>query len=598
MRIISKTIFVQDMHCVSCEGRIEKALSQLNGVIKAKASYVKNTVYVEYHPALCNLDEFNKVITDAGYTSGGETRSAGKLKSVIGILSIFLAILLLGQFTGGFDMSSALTGEVTYLLLLAIGFFTSLHCVGMCGGILMSQSISTQTAGKSSAFRRSLAYNSGRVLGYTVLGGIVGALGSVISVSIGFMSGIAIFAGIFMILMGLNMAGFRIVSRIMTISLPMQSLGLKSRTPFVVGLCNGLMPCGPLQTMQLYALGTGNALAGATAMFIFAIGTLPLMLSFGAVTGIMSKNSTKRILKCSGVFIIILGLIMANRGLAIAGFQVPFTNFIAQNNGSDGMAVKAEINDGVQTIRMAANNQGYVPNVLYVQKGIPVKWVISGEQINSCNNQIIMPDLHIKKKLTSGENIIEFIPQGEDLNFSCWMGMIRGMIKVVDDLSVVDISQKQVVIPSGSGCCNTADRSQCCGNNQVNSIYGDDLEKVPTERLLQKAVTTNSYQTLTIKGIGYELDPLISIMNKGMKTTVTIDLTKLDHPEGNWEIVDYNQKKVIDTFDGQRKIYQIELNNKLPGTLGIYKDKNSIGVIEVVDDLNEADLEKIRAKFL
>ncbi|HEY3426365.1 MAG TPA: sulfite exporter TauE/SafE family protein, partial [Negativicutes bacterium] len=498
----------------------------------------------------------------------------------------------------GFDMSSALKGEVSYFLLLAIGFFTSLHCIGMCGGILMSQSISTQAAGKSLAFWRSLSYNGGRVLGYTALGGIVGAIGSVISVSIGFMSGIAIFAGIFMILMGLNMAGFGIVRRIMTISLPTHSLALKSKTPFVVGLFNGLMPCGPLQTMQLYALGTGSALAGATAMFIFAIGTLPLMLSFGAVTGIMSKDSTKRILKCSGVFIIILGIIMANRGLAIAGFQVPFSNFIVQNTGSAGRAVKAEINNGVQTIQMTANNQGYVPNVLYVQKGIPVQWVINGEQINSCNNQIIMPAIHIKKKLTSGENIIEFIPQGEDLNFSCWMGMISGIIKVVDDLSVVNTSEQQVVVPSGSGCCNTAGRSQCCGNvEQRNSIYGDDLEKAPTERLLQKAVTTKSYQTVTIKGIGYELDPLISIINKEMKTTVTLDLTKLDKPEGNWEIVDYNQKKVIYTFDGQQKVYGIELNNKLPGTLGIYKDKNITGIIEVVDDLNEANLEKIRAKF-
>ncbi len=65
----------------------------------------------------------------------------------------------------------------------------------------------------------------------------------------------------------------------------------RKRGPFAVGLLNGLMPCGPLQTMQLYALGTGSALAGALSMFIFSAGTVPLMLVFGFAAALSRAKS-------------------------------------------------------------------------------------------------------------------------------------------------------------------------------------------------------------------------------------------------------------------------------------------------------------------
>jgi plastocyanin domain-containing protein len=67
-----------------------------------------------------------------------------------------------------------------------------------------------------------------------------------------------------------------------------------------------------------------------------------------------------------------------------------------------------------------------------VQKGIPVKWVVSGEQVTSCNNEIIVPSMKIEQKLKRGETVINFVPQDRDIPFSCWMGMLRGVIKVVD----------------------------------------------------------------------------------------------------------------------------------------------------------------------
>ena len=155
----------------------------------------------------------------------------------------------------------------------------------------------------------SILYNAGRVTSYTIIGGIVGALGSVLSLSLNVKAGLQIFAGLFMVIMGLNMTGFSLFRKF-NIKLPWSSCKVKNKpkAPFLVGMLNGLMPCGPLQTMQLYALGTGSALTGAISMFLFSLGTVPLMLVFGAISGILSKGYTKQLLKFSGILVVVLGL--------------------------------------------------------------------------------------------------------------------------------------------------------------------------------------------------------------------------------------------------------------------------------------------------
>ena len=213
--------------------------------------------------------------------------------------------------------------NASYLVLFIVGVFTSLHCVGMCGGIMLSQSIAAENKSKFESLKPAIFYNLGRVISYTILGGIVGALGSVFSLTLPFKAGLQVLAGVFMIIMGLNMSGYSLFRKF-NIKLPWSSCNIKKsgKTPFIVGILNGFMPCGPLQTMQLYALGTGSAIIGATSMFIFALGTVPLMLGFGAISGLLSKDNTKQLVKFGGILIVVLGLIMGNRGLALAGINI------------------------------------------------------------------------------------------------------------------------------------------------------------------------------------------------------------------------------------------------------------------------------------
>jgi plastocyanin domain-containing protein/sulfite exporter TauE/SafE len=467
---------------------------------------------------------------------------------------------------------------------------------------MLSQSLSTESKNKFEAIQPALLYNLGRVISYTILGGIIGALGSVFSLSIVAKAAMQIFAGIFMIMMGFNMAGFS-TFRKFQIKLPHFACKTKNKSgsPFIVGLLNGLMPCGPLQTMQLFALGTGSATKGALAMFVFSIGTVPLMLTFGALSGLLSKGYTKKILKFSGVLIIILGLIMGNRGLALAGININPMNAFASNSvgSSSEYVAKATMQDGVQIINMTADNNGYTPNAFYVQKGIPVRWIIDGKELNSCNNAIVARDLNLEWKIKKGENIQEFTPGDKDINFSCWMGMIRGVIKVVDDLDAVDTSKADPSLPppsTGPSCCAVPLDEDSTEPSQP-SIYGD-IDQVPTDTLINKAIVDGEYQSATFKGIGYELQPLIAVTDTSKKTKLTFDLNDFDNAEGEYLILDLTTGEEVVAFTGKKGINEVEFSPGKAGGYAIVSDEYILGMIEVVDNINTADLEEIRELYL
>ncbi|WP_419956152.1 sulfite exporter TauE/SafE family protein [Neobacillus niacini] len=595
MSIKRESIKVYEMTCTSCEKRVERTVKKLDGVVNVKASFSGQFADIEYNDKLCSIKKIKAAIQSVGYA----TEKSNDYK-FIGILIAVAAVVLLGVNSGNYDMESHLN-NASYAVLFVAGVITSIHCVGMCGGIMLSQSIGKESKNRFEAIKPALLYNTGRVVAYTILGGIIGAIGSVFALSLTAKAGLQLFAGIFMIMMGFNMSGFK-AFRKFQIKLPNVACKAmsKPKAPFFVGLLNGLMPCGPLQTMQIFALGTGSAAAGALSMFMFSIGTVPLMMTFGALSGLLSKGYTKKILKFSGVLIIMLGLIMSNRGLALAGMNLSPMALMssigafgdASANADPSNATKATIQDGVQVLNMTANVYGYTPKTLYVQKGMPLKWVIEGEEITGCNNSIVVPDMNIQQKLQSGNNLIEFTPGDEDLNFSCWMGMKRGVIKVVDDLEGISASSSD---GEGLDSAVTAPPAEPVKP----SIYGNDYSKVGTDRLVKKADVAVNEQTIMIKGTGYEFEPLIMVVNKGIQTKMTLDLTAFDNAEGYFMILNSSTKQIVTDFTGTRGINNIEFSIKYSGSYGIFLDEQELlGIIEVVDDINTVDVEKIRAKYI
>jgi len=115
---------------------------------------------------------------------------------------------------------------------------------------------------------------------------------------------------------------------------------------------------------------------------------------------------------------------------------------------------------------MEVNRYGWSPEKFVLQKGVPVKWIIEGKEINGCNNAIQVPKYGLNFDITPGEQIIEFTPtESGTISWSCWMGMIPGVFVVKDSVdanSVTDVLN-EVDVPAGGSCGGSTGGCGCGG---------------------------------------------------------------------------------------------------------------------------------------
>ena len=127
----------------------------------------------------------------------------------------------------------------------------------------------------------------------------------------------------------------------------------------------------------------------------------------------------------SAALVILMSLSMLTSGLALAG-----VGGAAVESAPDGVAVAR---DGKQTVRTELDYGSYP--AITVQAGIPVEWTIyaDAEKLNGCNNEIVIPAYGLSVALEAGDNLVTFTPEkAGTVPYSCWMGMIRSGINVVD----------------------------------------------------------------------------------------------------------------------------------------------------------------------
>ncbi len=451
---------IEGMTCSGCEQRLIKNIQKIDGVIKVEANAVSHTMTLQTEDHLEDLTPIRTRISEMGYEVLSISKpkqsdgAASKIKMSsavqwVGLLSLVIFIWLISPSLG--LTRFALPESIGYVSLFIIGLTTSVHCIGMCGGINMSVSLSATQLPSANPSKTLMqangSYQLGRVISYTLIGGLAGLIGSSFSISPMFKAGVTIFAGVLMMLMGLNLLGlFGALSKYLP-KPPSAFIGIRERAkkmgPLAVGLANGLIPCGPLQAMQLYALSTANPVTGALSMFFFSLGTVPAMFGFGILSGTFGKQLKGPILKFSGLLVIFLGLIAMERGLAMSSINMTpdfsqITGSQNQTNVSASDGVVATLKDGYQEVVINVTPRGYEP--IIVQKGIPVKWTlrVTAENLTGCNGGIISDDFGIDKTLGVGDNLVEFLPsESGKFRYTCWMGMIKSKIFVVDDLTSV-----------------------------------------------------------------------------------------------------------------------------------------------------------------
>ncbi len=420
---------VEGMTCPNCEAKVEKAAKAMVGVSCAKASFRNSRLTIESELPIAEADLKN-AIEEAGYSLVLTPPKHQRDYSVFYILAIVFGLFVIANRLNLFAFFRAFPvvseAGTTYPLLFLIGLFTSVHCVSMCGGIYLGVNSIGETV---NPIRRAFFYHSGRIISYTLVGGFLGAIGNAVSISLKVRGTIGLLAGLWMLIMGVNLFGNFGILRKFQVHLP-AGVARKihkatKHSPFFLGIANGFMPCGPLQAMQIYAITSGSFFAGAFSMFCFALGTSPLLFAFGAAAGFLRKNLQNIVLKISACLLLFLGFFMVQNNLALAGITLPGPT---TNSAS---FVTASFDGQKQIITTTLGTGNFTD--IKLKNNIPVRWniVAHPDSLNGCNNEIVLPAFDKKISLKPGDNILEFTPREKgSFVYTCWMGMLKNTILV------------------------------------------------------------------------------------------------------------------------------------------------------------------------
>lgn len=428
------------MHCASCEVLIGESVRKVPGVAVVKVDQRHGLATIQYHDEVPSDKAIRRAIQDAGYEVGQKdklpwlSKNPSDYKDLLRAVGILFIIYLIAK---QFNLLSLNTGtqNTGVIVALLVGLVAGIStCMALVGGLVLSLSARHAElhpeATALQKFRPHLYFNLGRITGYAVLGGIIGLVGAAFRPSTNVLAFLTMAIGGVMVFFGLKLIEIFPVLKDKSITLPASIARLfglhkevkeySPKSSMVMGALTFFLPCGFTQAMQLYAVSTGNFWQGMAIMGLFAMGTAPGLLGIGGLTSVFKGRKARVVFMTAGLAVIILGWFNITNGSRLFG-------------NSAGEANAAIANAEVQEVRMKQNSGGYSPNTFTVEKGRPVKWIITSTSAFSCAASIVMPKYGISRGLSLGENIIQFTPtKVGEIPFSCSMGMYRGKFIVVE----------------------------------------------------------------------------------------------------------------------------------------------------------------------
>lgn len=450
---------VKGMHCTACEILTERELQQVDGVTAVKSNHHSGEIEVEYSDQKPDTKKLAQAIEKSGYQLGQDSKAwlSADMEDYTELayaMVIFLVIYLAYKFSGLDAMVSLGTGaEYSMPMVLLVGLTAGLStCMALVGGLILALTANYAKAhprlSAKKKFMPHLVFNAGRVLGYAVLGGVLGALGSAFKMSVSFNGWLVLVVAVVMIWLGLKLLKIFPVIQSWDITLPKsvskwlpssnQNSKYSHYQTMLLGALTFFVPCGFTQAMQVFALSSGSAVSGAMIMGVFAIGTAPGLLGLGGLVAVIKGRAAGIFYRLAGIAVLVFAIFNLGNGYNLV--KAGGVDLLAWLPKEQQLELTSEkLNDeGMQVIEMTQSNRGYSPKYFKVKVNQPVKWIITSTNARSCASALVVPKLKITKQLTAGENIIEFTPTEVGMiNFSCSMGMYSGSIEVVADDAVV-----------------------------------------------------------------------------------------------------------------------------------------------------------------
>lgn len=331
------TFHVTGTHCASCKILIEDVLNDQDFIKSSQVNLKEETITIETErnespEAMAEL--LTSKIKQHGYTLSVEKTETEKkpddtIWKALPIGLAFLILFFILQKSGVLNLG--IGGGTTPTTSFIIGLIASVSsCLAIVGGLVLSLSASVAEVDGTSSKKIFILFHGGRLVGFALLGGMLGLVGKAIGISFIFSALLGIMASVVMIMLGLNLVG---VFKKNTLTLPsgvfafFRKVEHATFAPILIGVGTFFLPCGFTQSMQVAALGSGSFISGLLIMLSFALGTLPMLalLSFSSVSFAHSKHAPL-FFKSAGVVVIGLGIFGLLAGLAGLGIIAPLFN--------------------------------------------------------------------------------------------------------------------------------------------------------------------------------------------------------------------------------------------------------------------------------
>ena len=452
-RLTKLSLKIEGLHCGNCEVFVERKFKSVPGVQKVSVNHATGRAEIFTTRTDTRLEEFNQVIRSDGYAASrwaaGKTVSAPS-RGVIAkpdyteiasmFLLVFAAYVLLDRFNLIPD-GPGIGKNMSYGFIFVIGLAAAFSsCLAVAGGLLLAIAAKYNDANPGlSGFMKlkpTLYFNAGRIVGYTLLGSLIGEIGSVFTLSSFGTGVVSVIASLVMIVLGFQMLHLFPWMKRFTPGMPKFlahfvhdfSGGAATRNggPALAGAATFFLPCGFTQGLQLYVLSTGSPVTGALTMLAFSLGTLPGLLSLSMLSSFARGSFQTYFVRFAAVVVVMLGFWNIQNGLALTGIDVsPSALLLGDEPVQSASATPVEIVGGKQIVNMKVSGLTYSPSKFTIQAGIPVEWRIDGREARGCAQVLVARDIGVTKFL-SRDNIttIAFTPtETGSIPFRCTMGM-------------------------------------------------------------------------------------------------------------------------------------------------------------------------------
>jgi len=446
---------VRGMTCAACERRVVRSIEALPGVESAHASSARGRVEITWRSALDDT-VVAEAVGRAGYSVGRTpwlTHDRTTWITAAVAVVVVTAIAVLAQIAGWSRLSSGVGDlrdgglAVVALLGLAAGVST---CMALTGGLVLAvMAANAVRMGREAPdrvpttvqrLRPLLVFLAGRVVGFGVLGAVLGLVGARLHIPTQALAAMMLIVAAVLAILGIRLTELSPRVAGWTLSLP-SSWGARlhlddraersysdSRTA-LLGAATFFLPCGFTQAAQVFALSTGSPAYAAAIMTAFALGTVPGLLVLGGLPELLPPRARTTMLRGIGVLVLLFALVNATAGLRLAGVDVTRPAVPPAATASSNVDVAGS----VQTLHMQQVTDGYVPSSSVVYAGLPIRWIVDSVDPQSCAVELRAPSVGVSVTLVKGPNTIELPAQPAGrITFSCSMGMYGGTIAVVE----------------------------------------------------------------------------------------------------------------------------------------------------------------------